>query len=481
MEQTYLLGTYSLADRMYGVVLSGRGQTSSIRCFLVRPEQQAGQSQSLLAIAANQCLRQAGVFEQASAAVRCALFTQYRLHSDFSDARQIESTVRYDAEEAAVTDATNLAITFEVNGQDQSGSDLTVYTASRQAINDMLLDLQAGGLDPAFMEPDTVCLARVLRRAAPQLLTERTAVVMVFAGSCYILLPSKGDFAFRSRTFVLGDSGDPASVLAGQLVMTASAENVNEPLENIVLIEPAGTIDPAVLKDKTLLDVKTVNLAEALCLQLPADAGAEDVNGFVMACGAAFAFAGRGRKADFRKDFMPYQGRKRLVQNSLRVLSISLSVLLLVFAVSFQLKVFRVKSDSSRQQDKLVGEYKAAMYGKNPVRGRPISSKLREELNRVQQIQKGFGPGDEQSITSRLTFVLEAINKTPKTVDVRIEQISISERSVTVIGDTNSRAGTREMLDEIKKHPKLNVSSESLGISGARDRFTITIKPSNQG
>lgn len=480
-EQTYFLGIHCLADRLYAVVLSSRGQATPAGCFLVSPQQQAGQNQSLLTMAARQAVRQAGPFEQAAAAVRCSLFTQYRLHSDFTEPKQIEGTFRYDAEEAAVSDAASLAAAFEVNGQDAGGSDLTVYTASRQAMTDMLLDLQSGEIDPTFMEPDTACLARVLNRAVPQMLTQKTAAVMVFAGYCYILLPARDGFAPRSRTFALGDALDRTAVLAGQLVLTLSALGAAEPIEDILLIEPAGTINAAVLKERTSLNIRMVNLADALEIQLPAETGAEDANGFVLAAGAAFAFMSRGKKTDFRRDFMPYQGQKRLLRNSIRVLGVSLSVLLLVFAVSFQFKALRVKADIGRLQDRLLVEYKAAMYGKPPLRGVQISSKLRSELARVRQIQQGLGSGDEQSVTSRLTFVLEAVNKAPKNVDVRIEQIAISERSITIIGDTDSRAGTRALLDEIKKHPKLKVSSESLNIAGPRDKFTLTIKSSQEG
>ena len=107
-----------------------------------------------------------------------------------------------------------------------------------------------------------------------------------------------------------------------------------------------------------------------------------------------------------------------------------------------------------------------------------VSSGLRRELGRAKQMEEGIGPGGDKSVPAKLTFFFEALDKTPKNVDVNVQQITITERSMKVKGDTNSRSGTLAFFSEIKKHPRIDLSSERL-TAGAdrRDGFDITLEP----
>ena len=198
----------------------------------------------------------------------------------------------------------------------------------------------------------------------------------------------------------------------------------------------------------------------------------------MIAYGAALAGKTRGHKTDFRRDFMPYQGRRKVVQSSLRVIGISLTILLVSVAVFFQLKTFRMKGYTRRLNKKALSEYRAATFGKAPPRGMSVSSGLRRELVRAKQMEEGIGPGGDKSVPAKLTFLFEALNDTPKKVDVNVQQITITERSMKVKGDTNSRSGSLAFFDQIRKHPRIELSSERL-TAGAdrRDGFDITLEP----
>ncbi len=75
-------------------------------------------------------------------ALDCAMFMQHNVHSEFSDPKRIAATVRFDTEEALATDITDVAIAFRITSSDDSGSNLTVFTAQRKVLSDVLGALQ---------------------------------------------------------------------------------------------------------------------------------------------------------------------------------------------------------------------------------------------------------------------------------------------------------------------------------------------------
>ena len=117
------------------------------------------------------------------------------------------------------------------------------------------------------------------------------------------------------------------------------------------------------------------------------------------------------------------------------------------------------------------------MFGKAPPKVEPIHARLKREYTKLQRIKTGQSFGDEKSVTARLTFIFEAINNAPKNIDVKINTISVTTKTMRIIGDTNGRKSTLALFKAIKDHPKLSVGQQSLKQSGARDAFTVTIEP----
>ena len=151
---------------------------------------------------------------------------------------------------------------------------------------------------------------------------------------------------------------------------------------------------------------------------------------------------------------------------------------MLAVAVFFQLKAFRVNRGISKLNARMLSEHKAATFGKAPLRGMSVSSSLRRELNRAEQAEAGIGPGDEKSVPAKLTFFFEALNNTAEKINVQVQQITITERSMKVKGSTNNRSGTMALFNEIKKHPRINLSSERVAAGpDNRDIFDITLEP----
>jgi hypothetical protein len=442
-----------------------------VRCFFV-PLAGSDSGQPALTAALKQVLQQAGPTEESAVAIRGSLISQYEIHSEFTDHRQIENTIRFDAEEAAATDASVMAVTFEITASTPAGSDVSVYTAGRQTLTDILLDLQAGGLDPSVMEPDAVCLARSIEKIDA---ADRTGkmFLLTLGHTCFLLTFLNNSFAPKVRIFLLTDDADKTAGLARQVTLTIAGLPAGV-VKTLVLVNGAHSVDLAEMKNRTGLQVELPNLCQSLTLENPQDVPTQQAEGFLIACGSAMAIAGRGRQADFRRDFMPYQGRKRLLQKSLRILSISLTILFVMFGLYFQSRAMLMRGYVSEQHDKLIADYTVAMRGAKPPSSESIGSRLRRESKNVRDMQQyGLVEG---SVVARLTYVLEAINSTPATVGVTIKSITISERTISVIGSTNSRKSTRELFDAIKKHNKLMVSEERFSAGKDGDEFVVSLK-----
>jgi hypothetical protein len=471
VEQTNYLGVYPTTEGVYAAVLSDKGHAAGVRCFFV-PLTSSESGQPTLTAAVKQVLQQTGPYEESAVAIRGSLISQYDLHSEFTDPRQIENSIRFDAEEAAATDASTMAVTFEITGSTSTGSQVSVYTAGRQTLTDILLDLQAGGLDPTVMEPDAVCLARAMEKT-DLIDTAGKMFLMIFGRTCFLLTFQGGSLAPKVRIFLLPEDPDKTAALSRQIILTIAGLSAAS-IKTLVLAKSIHNIDSAEMEKLIGIQVESVDLRQRLNIEIPQDISAEQADGFLFACGSAMTLAGRGRRADFRRDFMPYQGRRRLLQKSLRVVSISLTILFLMFGLYFQTRSVRMKNYVSQLHEKLVADYSAAMYGQKLPQGMSFGSKLRGVLNRARQLQQGGLV--EGSVVARLTYVLEAINSSPPSVNMIIKSITITGRSISVVGDTNSRKSTRELFDAIKKHNRLEVAEERFNAAGNRDEFVLSLK-----
>lgn len=476
MESNRFLGIAIGRHQAALVCMDARSSEAEItECILVHPQQGTAETPSLAA-AIGQAIRSKGlIYDEAAVALGSDFYAQYPLHSMFSEYRQIENTIKFDAEEATAADATTLAITFEILRAEDKGSEVMVYSADRQSLTDILMDLQAEGIDPVMMEPDVVSLARGLDKKCEFAQDLETLYVILDADS-YTLLKNanKGRGAY-SRRILFGSQTDHTAELARQLQLTLAAWSFNEPIRSIVLAGQTGQIDGHALSRQVGRPVEKKDLS------LP-DGGHQ--TGSILAAaawGAALIHVTRGRKADFREDFMPFQGRRKILQKSLRIMSVSLTVVLLVIAAYYQLKTFRMYGCTRQLEGNLIAEYKEGM-GQNPPSNMSIITKLKSVQRQAKQRQAGYGPGEDNSVVAKLTYVLEAINDTQKSVDVVVQQIAVTERTLRVQGDTNGRRSTMQVFDEMKKHPKLEIESSRVDPSPPRgDEFEVTLVVPEQG
>jgi hypothetical protein len=475
MEERNCLGMYLSKHTAAAVLLSARASGPAVLdYFSVSSDRNDEQSRSLASIVAQKIVAGGRSFNEMAVAIDCALLTQHDVHSEFTDTKQIAQTVRFDAEEALAADATELAIAFNITGTDQTGSDLTVFTANRQLLTDILDDLQAVNLDPAVIEPDIVCLERFFRHYLNLSGNDNPILTIFSQQSCYIIInPAQSQNAPIARSFLVGSSQDKTTVLATQIPLTLASLKLTRPVTSLLIAGRTEPIDYNEVAQRTGLEVQTIDLPKPESTgQDSADAQAADAE-FAIAYGSALSELIKTPKADFRRDFAPYMGRKLILQKTLRLISVSITILMLVIGAYFQLKVFRQNNYTNRLDEKMRENYSTVMFGKNPPAQEPIPSRLKREYSTLLKREKGL-IGDTESIPAKLTLIFEAINKSPEKIGLHIETITITDKAIRISGDTNKRSGTLSLFNTFKKK-NLKILQQNLTQKG-RDTFTITLE-----
>ena len=294
--------------------------------------------------------------------------------------------------------------------------------------------------------------------------------------SCHIIIPHSTKYAPLVRSFLTAPGQNITQLLARQIAITIASQNIEHAFTDLILAGDTQSIDLDTLNQTTGLNTQIADISEIINLNQDMLENCPSLAHPAMAYGAAIAETAKTEKADFREDFAPYQGRKRIMQKALRILSISLTILLIAVGAYFQMKVFKNKNYSKQLETRTASAYSNAMYGRKPPPRVPITSKLTDELRNAKKIQAGLGPGDDNSPPAKLTFILEAVNDISKNTDIKITDISITQKTMRIAGDTNSRKSSLELINTIKKHPKLKKSHENISQKGNRVTFTINLE-----
>jgi hypothetical protein len=472
------LGIYLSKNTAVAAFLTHQGDKSSLLdCFTVNtdPDQESHPG-ALAPLIAQRLTQKDYNLIQVYLSIDCALYAQHIFHSEFTDLKQITGTIKFDAEEIVTTDATELAVTFQVTNSDQTGSDITLFTADNRLMTNTLTDFQAVGIDPILIEPDIVCLARFLQQ---NINPEKELQYLLAATSqhaCYIINPQSTQNAPLTRSFLLNPKQDLTAVLTRQIPITLAAQHCEHFPTSLILVDGTNTINIETLNKNTGLNITKTDIPQALNANPELIQNAASTTHLAIAAGAALAESAKDKKADFREDFAPYQGKKRIMEKALRILSVSVTILFIALGGYFQLQVIKNRNYAKQLEKRAAADYTDAMFGNKPSSRQPITSQLKHALNEARNIQKGIGSGDDDSPTTKLTFILEAINSVPKNVDLRIADISITSKAIRITGDSNSRQSTLEFFDAIKKHKKLKKSHENLSQKSNRDTFIVNLE-----
>ena len=491
MEQNKYLGIYIAAEKATVVLVSKTvGGVEILDYFCVKPqaegqtEQQQGQKFSFSQLAAQisaVCIEKQIVFSDAAIALDCRLYRQQKLHSEFQEYRQVAQTIRFDAEEALAVDAAQTAVAFEIIGKQLSGSDVSAFAAAADVISGIILALQNNKLDPLTIEPDSICLRRIVEETG-----QNAIVAAVSQTRCFLVCPPRPDGKAAVRSFITSQAQNKTNLFAREIMMTMTAFSADKRAETIKIYDTANQVDFKVLGEQTSMAVETLDLSGKVVLQSkqdsqpasPATRGEQDCEylELIIAAGAAAGLVGRTDKVDFRTDFMPYQGKKEALEKTVKIFSVCFFAMFIILGVLFQMYSYKINKDRSRIADKFKAEYVIAMPGGKFPQSKEAVGKLKREINRLKDVKNGLlSASGEDSVETKMTLLFEALNSVPKNVDIDIDKIAVTTNTMNITGST-SAGGYLQLFGAIDKHPKLTRGQSSYQSKDGRDNFRLTIE-----
>jgi len=505
------LGIYLAKDRATAVCLEVRGRDRRlVGCFSVsleQPEQSDLADKSGLQMLAGRiaagCAERQFKFAETAVALDCTMFMQHSIHSEFSDAGKIAQTVRFDTEEALGTDATDVAIAFKIDSADKAGSNLSVFTAPKQLLGELLGALAAETIDPISVEPDVSCLARFVCQnpGSPGLPGDsRPLFAFLSRRSGYFLTPLSLPWQAISptppaamRTFLLS-AQNRTELLARQVSMTTAVLQFAGPINRLEVFDSFDLVrpgSPQAAQDGSADSVSCDDIAKKLAVQTEridiiasAQISAEtiadcaDAVEFAIAYGAAIVHLDLPQNANWRTDFMPYQGGKLRLQNALKLFSAAVVILMLAAGLYGLMQAMQVNKYRGLLWEKFAKEYSAVMFGQQaPDKSKEAVRRLNTALRRIKDAQKGaFSLTGEEAVAGKLAMVLQAFNKCAATTGLNIESVAITDKSITISGDTSSPDNTLKVFEAFKQ-TGLNVLQQRISSEGGRSTFGVTVEP----
>ncbi len=491
MEGQKYLGIYLSKDTATVVCLGLEGRDYKVLgCFSVSVEQQEPQEQfrtgavnaELAHLIVEGCAERKLKFSEVAVALDCSMFMQHNVRSEFDDPKQIAATIRFDTEEALAMDVTDVAIAFRITSSDQTGSQLTVFTAERKILSDVLLSLQANNIDPVTIEPDVNCLSRFILQNM-SLSEDLHPLFCAFSRrSGYFIIPPRPGVGAQKRlamrTFLVGPTQDRGDLLTREAPVAIALGGTEEPVNCLKVYDSTGSVNCKQLGERLDIEVGSIDLAEAAAVEPDALADCDEAADFAIAYGAALAHLERAQSINFRNDFMPYQGRKVRLQKALKFASISVIVLVFAVGLYFQLQLLQKNKYRTRLREKFAKDYLAVMLDekKLPARAKEAVRKVGGELRRVKDAKSGqLSITGEASIAAKLTLVLEAFNKCAAQTNLKINKVSITPKAISIVGDTSSRKNTLKLFEAIKD--KLEILQHRYVSKAGRDNFSMTVAP----
>ncbi|MBN2180436.1 MAG: hypothetical protein JW715_00875 [Sedimentisphaerales bacterium] len=484
MESHNYLGIYVSKNTATAVCISSQSGGANIigRFSVSAEESDQAKMQTLANRIAQGCSERNLSFSEVAVALDCALFMQHGVQSEFNDTKQIAATIRFDTEEALATDITDVALAFEIASTNESGSNLTVFTAQRKILSEVLIALQEYNLDPITMEPDVKCLSRYLNtNISEDQIRQGTLFALLSSRSGYLIIPPPtGSDSRKSsivRTFLIGPKQKRTELLTREVLMTLALAQSNGSINSLSVFDSKGTVDEKILSQKVGLEVTDVACFETYQISSQTPADAIDHVDFAVGCGAALSLLEKEHKVNFRDDFHPYEGKKIKMLNALKFAAISITVLLLAVGLYFQRDLFNTSRDIGALRNKLAQDY-FAVTQKNLSAGADISAIVKDlsSIRRRLEAEKKGLIADETSVLSKLTLVLKAFNKCAAKTDLNLKKLMISRQNITITGDTSSRDNTKFFFDVLGESG-LELLKDNYHIEGNRDNFSISVAP----
>ena len=448
-------------------------------------QQEQPNMQTLANLIAEGCAERKLAFSDVAVALDCAMFMQHTVKSQFTDIKQIAATIRFDTEEALATDISDIALAFQITSIDESGSTLTVFTAQKNLLSEVILSLQQHDLDPVTLEPDIHCLSRFIDNKTPSGQIEQgTLFAMISGRSGYLIAPPPPAGSRRKsstvRTFLLGPKQNRTELLTREVLMTSALTQSDEAIKSLKVYDSTTDLDIEPLSDRLGIETTASDIFQGPPGEIQNIGECPDRIHCAIACGAAMSLLEKEHNVNFRDDFSPYQGKKLMLQNALKFAAISVSVLFIAIGLYFQIQLFNVNRDRKNLRNRFSRDYSAVALEKLPEETtfKQAVRDLGSLQRKIEAQRKGLGDIDQASILSKLTLILTAFNECADKTDLNIKRLSINANSqnITITGDTSGRSQTILFFNTLRKN-NLTVNTPGYNTVGNRDGFSITVTP----
>ena len=477
MESQSGLGIY-ISKRTALAVRLRRGEVVDRVAVEAAPDETDG-LRALVRRLAEACAERNMLSSDASVALDSSLFMQHSVHSAFSHANQIAQTIRFDTEEVVAADIGTMAVGFDVARQQESGSELNVFTAEHAILSDVVLTLQAFGIDPISIVPDVACLARTIPLWAtqPSLEVGGHLIGVLSHRNGYFLRSSEGAHVTPVRAFLVGRAKSKTALLGREAFATIAAQR-GSAIDSLLVFDSGGSLDTAQLSAHLGTDVVEVDWFEQGGSVASAGTQTPDPVDLAIAYGASLFAGEKFHTLNFRNDFMPHQGKRLRLENAMKWACVSLTILLLALGGRLQAKWYAKQNGIEQVREKLEESYSVVMLGKklpkNPTTS--LGSVQRKLLNTTM----GRPTAGDQSTAAKLQLILKAINNCYLIAGLEIDSVSIS-KAITIKGSARTNKGRLTFLSELQKvglgRPTSNLPPTKKG----RPPFSITIKTAPSG
>jgi hypothetical protein len=489
VQPVNFLGIYLAKDHATVVCLAQQGRERKfVNCFTVSVEQseQSG-CQALAQRIAAVCAERQIKFAEAALALDCAMFMQHTIHSEFSDVKKIIQTVRFDTEEALGTDASDVAIAFKIDSIDKNGSNLSAFTAQKTLLADLLGALATNNIDPVSVEPDVNCLARFVCQNISVSPDSRPMFAFLSRRNGYFISPVASPWqgisptpAASMRTFLLNASQNRNDTLVKQVSITTALIHTTGTVNRLEIFDAADSVNYDEIARKLKVGSGRIDLTGAAKLPSEALADCPDPVEFAIAWGAAAANLDLPSSASFRSDFMPYQGRKLRLQQTLKIFAAAAVILMFAAGLYGLMQAIQINKYRASLRAKFSKEFSAVMFGeKMPSKTKDATKKIETAIRRVKEAQKGYSATGEEAVAGKLSLVLESLNKCAAPTKLNIDNFSVTDKAITVSGDTPGSDSTLKVFDAFKQ-TGLNVLQQRITTDKGRSTFSVTVEPKKQ-
>jgi hypothetical protein len=488
VQPTNFLGIYLAKDHATVVCLAVQGRDRNfVGCFSVSIEQDEQPGHRMLAqrIAAA-CAEKQIKFTEAAVALDCAMFMQHSIHSEFSDVKKITQTVRFDTEEALGTDATDVAIAFKIDSTDQTGSNISAFTAQKQLLAELLGALQSNNIDPVSLEPDVNCLARFVCQNISLPPDARPLFAFLSRRNGYFIAPVSSVWqgvsptpAASMRTFLLSASQNRNEMLVKQVSMTTALLQTAGVINRLEIFDVADSLVCDDISKKLTVQTNRIDIVGSARLSAENLADCPDAVEFAIAYGAAIAYLDLPHSTNFRSDFMPYQGRKMRLQRTLKFFTVAAVILMFAAGLYGLMQAVQLNKYRAQMRVKFTKEFSAVMFGeKMPNKSKEAARKIGTALRRIKEAQKGFSLTGEEAVAAKLALVLQAFNKCAAATGLNIESVSITDKMITINGDTPPENTLR--VFEALRQAGLTILQQRISPNGGRSTFGVTVEPTTK-